>query len=194
MNTQEKVQQNIAGIEYLLSRADTRTMPPRTVELGDVEQYPAFYICRSIMHDNLSVIRISLRVNCMTFLPGGDEKYTHRDIHGRGTTFEMALFDLSAQLISMLGYNEIIDTESLPIIEGDHNGERNEDTDKGLCANASDTAQCVVPPVERAVEKRMAARSDNSGRHGSTSGGNSRTGRKSVNGTGAGNRSQRAGR
>lgn len=120
--TKAKVNRNLAGIQFLMSRPDVQALRPHTEELDNTEFYPAFHVCRSIMRDNVSVISVSLRVNVITFEAGGNEQYTYRDFHGRGTTFEMALFDLSAQIIRDLGDNDWIDTESLPIVENQRKG------------------------------------------------------------------------
>lgn len=181
---QEKAKRNIAGLEFLLSRSDTRDMLPQSGELDKQEFLPAFYMCHAIMRDNLSVICISLRVSIKTFLADGNEQYTHRDIHGRGTTFEMALFDLSAQLITVIGMDDIVDTESLPLVEERNFHEQGkgpaEDTGAGVRANDSGAIEHTVTSSERNVESGMAARSDNSGGSGADACGNSERGGKSA--------------
>lgn len=162
--TQVKVQRNLAGLEFLLSRPDTREMLPQSKELDKCETYPAFYVCRAVMRDNLTVICISLRVLVTTF-DGENETYTTLDIHGRGTTFEMALFDLSAKLIKYVGDNDIIDTEHLTIIEEGRTHER-KNTDAGVCPDDSNTGKYDIGTSQQDVTERMAARSDGPSRGG----------------------------
>ena len=116
-STQEKVSQNLSGLQFLLSRPDTRAMAPHSEQLDACGSTPAFHVCYSVMRDNLTVICISLRVGVRSFGTTEGVEYRTADIVGRGTTFEMALFDLSAQLIKMLGDNEVVDTDNIPMIE-----------------------------------------------------------------------------
>jgi hypothetical protein len=119
------------------------------------------------MRDHLAVICISLRV-CVTSYEADGERYTDRDIHGRGTTFEMALFDLSAQLIKLLGDNDLIDTENIPILEETGvptvkegpNREDNPHDNKSVRTNEPNPVGSAVENPDEDAGKGMAARSD----------------------------------
>ena len=193
--TQQKVQRNLAGLEFLLSRPDTHAMLPQSKELDKCELLPAFYVCRAIMRDNLTVICVSLRVNIVSFT-GSDEKYTIKDIHGRGTTFEMALFDLSAQLIKTVEENDIIDTDIIPTVEERifHAEHDTENTDKGVRTNESGPVESSVNPAEQDVGKGLAARSDNTGGNGTDARRISKSGRKTADGSRGRGRIKRSGR
>lgn len=162
-STQVKVDRNLAGLQFLMNRPDTNAFQPQSSELDKLVTLPGyhnpvFHVCRAIMRDNLMIICISLRVGVMSF--GADGKqYIDRDIHGRGTTFEMALFDLSAQLIMLLGDNDIIDSEDIPIIE-----ERKTDGDKGIRTDESDPVEPAVAASDKNVGKGMETRSNGTGR------------------------------
>lgn len=158
--TQAKVQKNLAGLEFLLSRPDTREMLPQSIELDKIEQAPAFYVCRAVMRDNLTVICVSLRVIIRAFTLGGDEDTRSVDIHGRGTTFEMALFDLAAQLIKTVADNEIIDVEKIPIHE--ERTIEHECTDTSIRSDKTDTVEPAFESAQQDERKGVAARGDNS--------------------------------
>lgn len=194
-STQMKVSRNLAGIEFLMNRSDVSAMIPQSEELDKREERPAFYVCRAIMRDNLSVICVSLRVGVMTFGADG-EKYTDRDIHGQGTTFEMALFDLSAQLISLLGNDDVIDMDSVPILEQyparEEGAERNSHGDnKSVRANESDSPVNPVTVSDKNAGKGMEARSDGTGGSRASARKHSRSGRSASNGCSGRMRSQR---
>lgn len=190
--TKEKVQCNLAGLEFLLSRPDTRTMPAQSDMLDRAEYSPAFFVHRAIMRDNLTVICVSLRVNITAFEPGG-ERYFHRDITGRGTTFEMALFDLSAQAIQLLGDNEHIDTESIPIIEERMQNGQAQNSNTSVRPDTPDTAQSGIETTQQDERPGMAARGDNSSGSRSDGRRDSRGKRKAENRSRGRSRSKRAG-
>lgn len=173
MTTQIKVNRNLAGLQFLLSRPDTGDMHALTANLENGTSKPFFHTCRTIMRDGLTVIRISLRVNIVTY-GNREEKYRREDVHGRGTTFEMALFDLSAKLIRMVDENDWIDTENLPIIdEGETHG------NKSIRADDPDTVGNAVEGSDKDVGAGLAARGDNSGGSG-TGRGNRKRRRKTA--------------
>lgn len=188
--TKAKVDRNLAGIQFLMSRPDVQGLRPCTEVLDNTEHSPAFHVCRSIMRDNVSVISVSLRVNIITFGAGGNEQYTHRDFHGRGTTFEMALFDLSAHIIRNLGDNDWIDTESLPIVE---NYKKGGHSDPRICANEPNTVEHDFDGAHGNEQEGVETRGDNPGRSGKDAGGYSERGRKGPDGHSRHKRSQRSG-
>lgn len=177
--TKIKVDRNLSGIQYLMSRPDVQAINPKP-ETPD----SGFYVCRSIMRDNIAVISICLSANVYVFAADGKEQYTRRDYQGRGTTFEMALFDLSAQIIKNLSDNEWIDTEGLPIVENHGKKpvmERGRN-DKGICANEPDTSEHAVNGAHGNEQKGMETRSNGTGRRGKNAGGNSKRNGQRTNG------------
>lgn len=196
--TQQKVNRNLAGLQYLMNRADTKDIRPQTDKLNECEFSPAFYACRVIMRDGLNIICISLRVPVMT-LTKNSEQHTHYDIVGRGTTFEMALFELSAKLIKKIEENDFIGTDYLPVLTqgGAHVGEESkepgaENPVESIRANESASVADGIDASQQDVGKGMAARSDDRRRNRRDAKRHSKRGGKASNGRGGGRSSERS--
>lgn len=186
---QMKVQRNLSGLHFLLNRPDTQKMLPQSAELDKLEGSPGFFVCRSIMRDGLTVICISLRVNITTY-ENRNEKYIYRDIHGRGTTFEMALFDLSANLVSVIEDNDVIDTESLPII---NEGKENDNSNTSIRTDKPGSPVPAKCNTEQDAGSGLAARSNNTGGSGADAKRRTGSGRKAKTGRGGSRGTKRSG-
>jgi hypothetical protein len=153
------------------------------------------------MRDNLSVICISLRVGIRNFGNGGD-KYIEQDVHGRGTTFEMALVDLSAQLIKLLGDDDVIDTDDVPILEETgtpttregSNREVKPHGDKSVCADEPGSSVNPVNASDEDAGKGMEARGDGTSGSRPRARQHSKSGRTATNGCSGRKRSKRTSR
>lgn len=197
-NTQQKVNRNLAGLQYLMNRVDTKDIRPQTDMLNACKFSPAFSSCRAIMRDGLNVICISLRVP-VTTLTKSSEQHTHYDIIGRGTTFEMALFELSAKLIKKIEENDFIDTDYLPVLTqgGAHVREKSKEPDaenpvESIRANESASVADGFDASQQDVGKGLAARSDNRRRNRRDAKRYSKRGGKAANGRGGGRSSERS--
>lgn len=174
--THDKVNRTISGIQYLMSRNDTDKMVSELSRshLESSPLSPDIHSCRLIMRDNLTIIAITAKVNLTEFQDNGDESYSTRYVSGKGTTFEMALFDLSAQLISLVGDNTIIDTEELPLHNERRKGEKSFRTDQPAAPDNP------VGTVDKDGSTIVETRSDNSRGDGTTQRGDIIPKRKSA--------------
>lgn len=170
-------------------------MLPQSKELDKRnEPSPAFYVCRAVMRDNLTVICLSLRVAITSYLPQG-ETHSYRDLHGRGTTFEIALFDLSAALVKVIEENDVIDTEDIPIlVEPKTDKEmKSHGNNESVRTDEPDPAPGLVNDTHEDAGKGMETRGHNSSGSGSNKSGDRGTKRKARSANSSGGRSKRSG-